>query len=112
MKTAEEIIKHVQENEDTPTSYSQCETTLWITIKRILLMYYNKLIKKEQANRLKNKAVNDYNVMSYYQKMWMDNLEKIRKAEEPLIRLRKKEGNILETLYEIVEIFTEEKFER
>lgn len=118
--TTEKIIQDASQNKEIQ-DYTLLDMHLYLVIKQILIMYFNNQISKEQANKLKQKAVKEYEdnkrQFEFEHNMWKQYIENINKTENLRIRLRKllksKETEIpelIDTLVELVEIYSKEKF--
>lgn len=118
--TTEKIIQDASQNKELD-GYTVLDIHLYLVIKQILIMYFNNQISKEQANKLKQKAVKEYESrkkqFEFEHNMWKEYIENINKTENLRIRLRKllssKETEIpelIDTLVELVELYSKEKF--
>lgn len=118
--TTEKIIQDASQNKELE-GYTVLDIHLYLVIKQILIMYFNKQISKEQANKLKQKAIKEYEdrkrQFEFEHNMWKEYIENINKTENLRIRLRKllnsKETEIpelIDTLVELVELYSKEKF--
>lgn len=118
--TTEKIIQDASQNKEMQ-NYTLLDMHLYLVIKQILIMYFNNQISKEQANKLKQRAVKEYESnkkqLEFEENMWKEYIENINKTENLRIRLRKllssKETEIpelIDTLVELVELYSKEEF--
>lgn len=117
--TSEQIIQDATQNKEMK-NYSLLDMHLYLVIKQILLMYFNKQISKEQANIRKQKAVKIYEdnkkQFEFMESMWKEHIENIIPTENLRVRLRKQLhsnteiSEILNTSIELIEIYSKEKF--
>lgn len=120
MKTAEEIIENAKTLDEMPNSYNLLDMLLYLIVKQILKMYYNNQISKEQANKLKTKAVKEYEnnkkQYEFEQNMWKEYIENINKTEDLKRKLRAQLksntelSEILNTCIELIELYSKEEF--
>lgn len=117
--TSEQIIQDATQNKEMK-NYSLLDMHLYLVIKQILLMYFNKQISKEQANIQKQKAVKIYEdnkkQYEFMESMWKEHIKNIIPTENLRVRLRKQLhsntdiSEILNTSIELIEIYSKEKF--
>lgn len=124
MKTSEQIIEDAKTIEDIPNDYNLLEMQLFLMIKQILTMYYNKQISKENANNKKQQAIKKYHDLikqyEFERSMFKEHIENIKKTENLRIKLRKQlnsngeitEERLCETLntcLELIELYSGEE---
>lgn len=118
--TAEKIIQDASQNKEM-SDYTLLDVHLYLVIKQILIMYFNNQISKEQANKLKTKAVKEYESrkkqFEFEHNMWKQYIENINKTENLRIKLRKQLKSqetglpeLVETLIQLVELYSKEEF--
>lgn len=117
--TTEQIIKDASQNKEMK-NYTLLDMRLYLVIKQILIMYFNNQISKEQANKLKQKAVKEYESnkkqFEFEQNMWKQYIENINKTENLRIKLRKQLSSntdiseILNTCIELIQLYSKEEF--
>lgn len=117
--TAEKIIQDASQNKEID-GYTPLDIHLYLVIKQILVMYFNNQISKEQANKLKTKAVKEYESrkkqFEFENNMWKQYIENINKTENLRIRLRKQLSSnteineILNTCIELIQLYSKEEF--
>lgn len=90
--TAEQIIQDATQNKEME-NYSLLDMHLYLVIKQILVMYFNKQISKEQANIQKQKAVKIYEESKkqydFENGMFQEHIRNLRDTENARIKLRK-----------------------
>ena len=119
MKTSQEIIENTKNNVDV-RKYNLLELQLYLVIKQILAMYFNNQISKEEANKLKQKAVKEYESnkkqFEFEHNMWKQHIENIKNTENLRIRLRKQLNSntelkeIINTCLELIQLYSGEEF--
>lgn len=117
--TTEKIIQDASQNKEIQ-DYTLLDMHLYLVIKQILIMYFNNQISKEQANKLKQKAVKEYEdnkrQFEFEHNMWKQYIENINKTENLRIRLRKQLNSnteineILNTCIELIQVYSKEEF--
>nr|DAN00848.1 MAG TPA: hypothetical protein [Caudoviricetes sp.] len=117
--TTEKIIQDASQNKEIQ-DYTLLDMHLYLVIKQILIMYFNNQISKEQANKLKQKAVKEYEdnkrQFEFEHNMWKQYIENINKTENLRIRLRKQLNSnteineILNTCIELIQLYSKEEF--
>ena len=94
--TSEEIIKLASSNEKIDGTLLDLQ--LYLLIKQILKMYFNKQISKEEANVYKLQAVKKYEEdkrqFEFEREMFQEHLQHIKTTETLRINLRKKMQNV------------------
>lgn len=94
--TSEEIIKKASSNEK--INGTLLDLQLYLLIKQILKMYFNKQISKEEANVYKLQAVKKYEEekkqFEFEREMFQEHLQHIKTTETLRINLRKKMQNV------------------
>ena len=94
--TSEEIIKKASSNEKIDGTLLDLQ--LYLLIKQILKMYFNKQISKEEANVYKLQALKKYEEdkrqFEFEREMFQEHLQHIKTTETLRINLRKKMQNI------------------
>lgn len=90
--TAEQIIQDATQNKEIE-NYNLLDMHLYLVIKQILVMYFNKQISKEQANIQKQKAVKIYEdnkkQYEFENNMFQEHIQNLRDTENARIKLRK-----------------------
>lgn len=103
MKKIEEILNDVKTQNDIPSDYELLETYAFLCLKKIIIMYQNNQITKEQSQNLKQKIEGQYNKSAGEYQFKSDLYEKhirdIKQTESLRIKLRK-ELNSEETITE------------
>lgn len=117
--TTEKIIQDASQNKEIQ-DYTLLDIHLYLVIKQILMMYFNNQISKDQANKLKQKAVKEYEdnkrQFEFEHNMWKQYIENINKTENLRIRLRKQLNSnteineILNTCIELIQVYSKEEF--
>lgn len=118
--TTEKIIQDASLNKEIQ-GYTLLDIHLYLVIKQILIMYFNNQISKEQANKLKQKAVKEYEdrkrQFEFEHNMWKQYIENINKTENLRIRLRKQLSSntteineVLNTCIELIQLYSKEEF--
>lgn len=117
--TTEKIIQDASQNKEIQ-DYTLLDMHLYLVIKQILIMYFNNQISKEQANKLKQKAVKEYEdnkrQFEFEHNMWEEYIENINKTENLRIRLRKQLSSnteineVLNTCIELIQLYAKEEF--
>lgn len=117
--TTEKIIQDASQNKEMQ-DYTLLDMHLYLVIKQILIMYFNNQISKEQANKLKQRAVKEYESnkkqLKFEENMWKEYIENINKAEDLKTKLRKQLSSntevneVLNTCIELIQLFTKEEF--
>lgn len=117
--TTEKIIQDASQNKEIQ-DYTLLDIHLYLVIKQILMMYFNNQISKDQANKLKQKAVKEYEdnkrQFEFEHNMWKQYIENINKTENLRIRLRKQLNSnteineILNTCIELIQLYSKEEF--
>jgi len=94
--TSGEIIKKASSNEKIDGTLLDLQ--LYLLIKQILKMYFNKQISKEEANVYKLQAVKKYEEdkrqFEFEREMFQEHLQHIKTTETLRINLRKKMQNV------------------
>ena len=112
MKTADEIIKDAKNNGKIE-NYNLLELFFYMSIERILKMYYNRQITKEEANARKILASKKYNDLSkqyeFEKNMFQEHIQNLKDTEFLRTKLRKiLKGEVTEeTLAEALNIALE-----
>lgn len=117
--TVEKIIQDASQNKEIE-GYTLLDIHLYLVIKQILIMYFNNQISKEQANKLKQKVVKEYEdrkrQFEFEHNMWKQYIENINKTENLRIRLRKQLSSnteineIFNTCIELIQLYSKEEF--
>ena len=120
MKTSEQIIQDAKTLDEIPKEYNLTEILLYLIIKQILSMYFNHQISKEQANKLKTRAVKEYEnnkkQFQFEQAMWTEYIENINKTEDLRRKLRiqlNSNTDLVEILYtsiELIQLYSKDEF--
>lgn len=120
MKMSSQIIQDAKTLNEIPKEYNLSEILLYLVIKQILKMYFNNQISKEHANKLKIKAVKEYEnnkrQFEFEQVMWADYIENINKTEDLRRKLRMQLNSntdlveILNTSIELIQLYSKEEF--
>jgi len=103
VRKIEEILNDVKTQNDIPSDYELLETYAFLCLKKIIIMYQNNQITKEQSQNLKQKIEGQYNKSAGEYQFRSDLYEKyirdIKQTESLRIKLRK-ELNSEETITE------------
>ena len=103
MRKIEEILNDVKTQNDIPSDYELLETYAFLCLKKIIIMYQNNQITKEQSQNLKQKIEGQYNksVGEYQSRsdLYEKYIRDIKQTESLRIKLRK-ELNSEETITE------------
>lgn len=103
VRKIEEILNDVKTQNDIPGDYELLETYAFLCLKKIIIMYQNNQITKEQSQNLKQKIEGQYNKSAGEYQFRSDLYEKhirdIKQTESLRIKLRK-ELNSEETITE------------
>lgn len=103
MRKIEEILNDVKTQNDIPSDYELLETYAFLCLKKIIIMYQNNQITKEQSQNLKQKIEGQYNKSAGEYQFRSDLYEKhirdIKQTESLRTKLRK-ELNSEETITE------------
>lgn len=120
MKTSEQIIQDAKTLNEIPKEYNLSEILLYLIIKQILRTYSKHHISKDQANKLKAKAVKEYEnnkkQFEFEQAMWTEYIENIDKTEDLRRKLRIQLNSntdlveILDTCIELIQLYSKEEF--
>lgn len=120
MKTIEEIIEDAKKLAEMPKDYNLLDMLLYLVIRQILHMYFNHQISKEQANKLKTKAIKEYEnnkrQFEFEQSMWTEYIKNINKTEDLKRELRRQLSSntdldeILNTCIELIQLYSKEEF--
>lgn len=120
MKTSEQIIQDAKTSDEIPKEYNLLDMLLYLVIKQILKMYSNRQISKEQANKLKTKAIKEYEnnkkQFEFKQSIWTEYIENINKTEDLRRKLRIQLNSntdldeILNTCIELIQLYSKEEF--
>lgn len=116
MKSKEEIINDSIKFETPPGDYNLLETHCFLALKQLIIMFYNKRITKENATKIKQLILADYDKrykeFNFQQSMFQEHIKNIRKTETKRTKFRKilieeRSSITKEKLYEIVNLATE-----
>lgn len=116
MKSKEEIINDSIKFETPPGDYNLLEIHCFLALKQLTIMFYNKRITKENATKIKQLILADYDKrykeFDFQQSMFQEHIEHIRKTETKRTKFRKilieeRSSITKEKLYEIVNLATE-----
>ena len=94
MKNQEQIINDSIKFETPPKDYNILEIHCFLGLKRLLIMFHNKQISKENATKTKQLILSDYDKRSkefeFQEKMFQEHIENIKKTENQRTELRKR----------------------
>lgn len=124
MKEVTEILEDIKKYDDVPQGYELLEIYVFISLKRIILMYQNNQLNKEQAQKLKEKINSEYETRKkeyeFKQSLFQKHVENIKKTESLRTKLRKKlnskcttDTDMAETLticIELIQLYSGEEF--
>lgn len=124
MKSVTEILEDIKKYDDVPQGYELLEIYVFISLKRIILMYQNNQLNKEQAQKLKEKINSEYETRKkeyeFKQSLFQKHVENIKKTESLRTKLRKKlnskcttDTDMAETLticIELIQLYSGEEF--
>lgn len=120
MKRTKQIVEDAKTLSEMSEDYNLLDMLLYLEIRQILNMYFRHQISREEANKLKEKVINQYEKnkeqFEFQQSICEEYIKDIEKTEE----LRKKLRNqltsdtelneILNTCIEIIQIYSKEEF--
>ena len=93
MKNQEQIINDSIKFETPPKDYNMLEIHCFLGLKRLLIMFHNKQISKENATKTKQLILSDYEKRSkefeFEDSMFQEHIENIKKTENQRTELRK-----------------------
>ena len=124
MKSVTEILEDIKKYDDIPEGYELLEIYVFMNLKRIILMYQNNQLNKEQAQKLKEKITLEYQTKQkeyeFKQSLFQKHVENIKKTESLRTKLRKKlnskcatDTDMAETLticIELIQLYSGEEF--
>lgn len=93
MKTKEQIINDSIKLETPPGDYNLLEIYCFLALKKLLIMFHNKQISKENATKTKQLILADYEKKcrdyEFQQSMFQEHIEHIKTTEMQRTKLRK-----------------------
>ncbi len=120
MKKADEIYEDTLKYDQIPENYNVLETNCFLSLKRLLGMFFNKQINKENASLEKNKIFRIYELdkkqLEFKIDIYNEHIEKINKTEALRCLLRKQifeknEDECLKTALRLLELYSGERWE-
>lgn len=125
MKNTEEILNDIKARQDIPQDYSLLEMHCYFCLKKVILMYQNNQLSKEQAVGIKVRINAEYEKQKkeyeFQQSLYKKHIENISETENLRTRLRKRlnskepitEESLCETInlcLELIELYSTEVF--
>ena len=125
MRNTEEILNDIKTNQDIPQDYSLLEMHCYLCLKKVILMYQNNQLSKEQAVGIKIRINAEYEKQKkeyeFQQSLYKKHIENISNTENLRTRLRKRlnskepitEESLCETInlcLELIELYSTEVF--
>lgn len=93
MKSKEQIQKDVMNNEAAPSDYNLLEIYCFLGLKRLMQMYYNKQISKENATKNKMLILADYEKkykdFEFWTSIYKEHIQSIKDTEDARTKLHK-----------------------
>lgn len=118
MKNSEEIYEDALKYDRLPDNYNTLEINCYMNLKRLLGMYFNKQISKENASAEKNKIFKRYELdkkqLEFKIEMYDEHIEKINKTQALRCVLRKQlkenDKDSLATALRLLELYSGEEW--
>lgn len=118
MKNSEEIYEDALKYDRLPNNYNTLEINCYMNLKRLLGMYFNKQISKENASAEKNKIFKRYELdkkqLEFKIEMYDEHIEKINKTQALRCVLRKQlkenDKDSLATALRLLELYSGEEW--
>ena len=120
MKKSEEIYEDTLKYDQIPENYNMLETNCFLSLKRLLGLYFNNQISKENAGTEKKKIFKIYELdkkqLEFKMEMYKEHIEKINKTAAISCVLRKQlleedEKSCLITALRMLELYSGERWE-